>query len=74
MDKLVAPVTVKFSSEDAEDLKALAESRGMEVSEYIRHLVLADRQAAHKEWESLNRIFGQKDGADKENLGKRGRT
>lgn len=46
MDKLTSAVTVKFAPDDADDLHALASSRGMEVSEYIRHLVLADRARA----------------------------
>lgn len=69
MDKLTSPVTVKFSPEDADDLRALAESRGMEVSEYIRHLVLVDRESARKEWASLNRIFGQGAVTDKDYRG-----
>lgn len=48
---------------------ALADSRGMEVSEYIRHLVLADREDARRQFDALNRIFGRERGADKGNQG-----
>lgn len=66
MDKLTAPVTVKFSPEDAEDLRALAEARSMEVSEYIRYLVVTDRERARQKWASLNRIFGDKAASGKD--------
>jgi hypothetical protein len=69
MDKLTAAVTVKFAPEDADDLRALAESRGMEVSEYIRHLVLADREDARRQFDALVRIFGHGRAAGKENRG-----
>lgn len=67
VEKLTSAVTVKFAPEDADDLRALADSRGMEVSEYIRHLVLADREDARRQFDALNRIFGRERGADKEN-------
>lgn len=69
MDKLTSAVTVKFAPEDASDLHALADSRGMEVSEYIRHLVLADREEARRQFDALSRIFGRERETDKENRG-----
>jgi hypothetical protein len=39
----------------------------MEVSEYIRHLVLADRVEARRQFDALNRIFGWERSADKGN-------
>lgn len=59
MDKLTQPVSVKFAPEDVAVLKSLADSRGMEASEYIRHLVLQDKEALRKQWQTLNLIFGQ---------------
>ena len=52
VEKLTSAVTVKFAPEDADDLRALADSRGMEVSEYIRHLVLADRVEARRQFDA----------------------
>jgi hypothetical protein len=69
MDKLTSAVTVKFAPDDADDLHALASSRGMEVSEYIRHLVLADREEARRQFDALSRIFGRERETDKENRG-----
>ena len=69
MDKLTSAVTVKFAPDDADDLHALADSRGMEVSEYIRHLVLADREEARRQFDALSRIFGRERETDKENRG-----
>lgn len=59
----------KLTSADADDLHALADSRGMEVSEYIRHLVLADREEARRQFDALSRIFGRERETDKENRG-----
>lgn len=69
VEKLTSAVTVKFAPEDADDLRALADSRGMEVSEYIRHLVLADRVEARRQFDALNRIFGRERETDKGNRG-----
>lgn len=69
MDKLTSAVTVKFAPDDADDLHAPASSRGMEVSEYIRHLVLADREEARRQFDALSRIFGRERETDKENRG-----
>lgn len=60
---------MKFAPDDAGDLHALASSRGMEVSEYIRHLVLADREEARRQFDALSRIFGRERETDKENRG-----
>lgn len=57
MEKLTSAVTVKFAPEDADDLRALADSRGMEVSEYIRHLVLADREDARRQFDAGFKYF-----------------
>lgn len=57
MDKLTAPVTVKFSPEGVTELHALAGANGMELSEYIRHLVSLDKEAARGKWRALNPLF-----------------
>jgi hypothetical protein len=52
------PVTVKFAPDDLPILRKMAEYRGMDgVSEYVRHLVLQDRDALRKQRDGLNRIF-----------------
>jgi hypothetical protein len=40
----------------------------MEVSEYVRHLVLIDKQQAKQRWSALNQIFGENAQSDKGNL------
>ena len=58
------PVTVKFAPDDLPILRRLAEYRGMDgVSEYVRHLVLQDRDLLRKQRDGLNRIFDV-DGAE----------
>lgn len=52
------PVTVKFAPDDLPILRKMADYRGMDrVSEYVRHLVLQDRDALRKQRDGLNRIF-----------------
>jgi len=65
MDKLTSTVTVKFSDDDIPVLRAQAESHGMEVSEYVRHLVSQDRLELQRKWSALDRIFGQSKPVDK---------
>jgi hypothetical protein len=59
MEKLSngTPVTVRFTTQQFAELHALAESEGMEHSEYIRHLVNLDRKAKHAKWALLNQVF-----------------
>ena len=59
MEKLSngTPVTVRFTAEGFAELHALAESEGMEHSEYIRHLVVQDKRAKRQKWDLLNQVF-----------------
>lgn len=60
MEKLTEMVTVKFSAIGESEMKAVARSRGMEVSEYIRHLVSEDIKIAHQQWSALCEVFDGK--------------
>jgi hypothetical protein len=57
MEKLDHPVTVKFRDRSFFELQKLADARGMEVSEYIRHLVDQDRLKARAQFDALSLIF-----------------
>lgn len=70
MDKLTSAVTVKFAPDDADDLHALASSRGMEVSEYIRHLIAVDQAKAASDLSLLADALGCE--VIRENLGTQG--
>lgn len=58
-DKLsiAPPVTVRFSVEGRKRLQALADSNGMEIGEYIRHLVSLDEVIQKRKWSALNAVF-----------------
>ena len=66
-EKLTAAITIKLTDTDAHAARMLASSQDMELSEYIRHLILQDKHLAHSRWISLNEIFGQNDPSDKGN-------
>ena len=59
MEKLITPVTVKFSPEGAAELHLLAKADGMEVSEFVRHLVELKKLAERERWEAMNLLFSQ---------------
>ena len=61
MEKLTngVMVSVRFTADAALELHALAESEGMENSEYIRHLVLLDKELKRRKWAALNQVFTQ---------------
>lgn len=60
-DKLsiAPPVTVRFSVEGRKRLQALADSNGMEIGEYIRHLVSLDEVIQKRKWSALNAVFSE---------------
>jgi len=51
-------VSIRFSAPGAAQLEGLAASNGMEVSDYIRHLVALDSAAKHKQFVVLASLFG----------------
>ena len=60
MEKLSEVVTIKFSMEGVAEMKAFAHAHGMEVSEYIRHLVSEDKKIMQSQWNSLCKVFDGK--------------
>lgn len=57
--KLMTAVTIRFSEEDADRLRALADSYRMDVSDYVRHLVSEDLERAREQFAALSRIFAR---------------
>lgn len=53
------PVTVRFTAEGFAELHALAESEGMEHSEYIRHLVAQDKEVKRRKFDALCQVFAK---------------
>lgn len=61
MDKLTQPTTVKLSPDMAHTARLVAESAGMELSEYIRHLLASDIERARVQYATLHQVFGRPD-------------
>ena len=53
------PVSIRFTESGLRELQMLADMRGMERSDYIRHLVLQDKLAQHKVWLALDPLFAE---------------
>lgn len=51
-------VSIRFSAPGTAQLEALALSKGLEVSDYIRHLVASDAAVERKRFEALHSVFG----------------
>jgi len=56
-------VTVRFTTDGFSEMHLLAESEGMEHSEYIRHLVALDKEVKRRKWAALNQVFTAFNGA-----------
>jgi hypothetical protein len=54
---IVSPLTIRLTESLQRDVLALAELRGMERSEYIRHLILQDKLEQHRVWAARNQLF-----------------
>ena len=50
---ITPPVSVRFTESGLRELHMLADIRGMERSDYIRHLVSQDKLAQQKVWRAL---------------------
>ena len=50
-------VSIRFSAPGAAQLEALAEAEGIEVSDYIRHLVAQDALKKKRLFDSLSVVF-----------------
>jgi len=51
-------VSIRFSAPGTAQLEAMANSMGLEVSDYIRHLVASDAKVKQRQFLALNSIFG----------------
>ena len=54
---IVPPLTIRITESLQRDIQGLADLRGMERSEYIRHLVLQDKLEQHRIWAARNQLF-----------------
>lgn len=54
---IVAPLTIRLTESLQRDIQGLADLRGMEKSEYIRHLVLQDKLEQQRIWAARNSLF-----------------
>ena len=54
---IVSPLTIRLTESLQRDVLALAELRGMERGEYIRHLILQDKLEQHRVWAARNQLF-----------------
>jgi len=54
---IVSPLTIRLTESLQRDIQGLADLRGMERSEYIRHLVLQDKLEQHRIWAARNALF-----------------
>lgn len=59
----IAPLTIRQTESLAKDIQGLADLRGMEKSEYIRHLVQEDKKEQHRVWLARNQLFSSECGA-----------
>lgn len=50
-------LTIRQTESMAKDIQMLADLRGMERSEYIRHLVAQDKAEQHRIWLARNQLF-----------------
>ncbi len=68
-EKLTHAVTVKLGERSLTGAHAIAASRGMEISEYIRDLLDQDRLRAQAQYDALKAIFEADEQAGKRNAG-----
>jgi hypothetical protein len=57
-EKLSETIGIKFSDTQVRRAKAVAETRGIGLSEYIRDLVVADLEKERERYATLHSIFG----------------
>ena len=58
---IAPPVSVRFTVGGLEKLQKQADYRGMERSDYIRHLVLQDELELKKQFNALSPLFSDSD-------------
>jgi hypothetical protein len=54
---IVPPLTIRLTESLQRDIQGLSDLRGMEKSEYIRHLVLQDKLEQQRIWAARNSLF-----------------
>lgn len=54
---IIPPLTIRQTESLARDIQGLSDLRGMEKSEYIRHLVAQDKLEQHRIWLARNQLF-----------------
>jgi hypothetical protein len=54
---IVPPLTIRLTESLQRDIQGLSDLRGMEKSEYIRHLVLQDKLEQQRIWAARNQLF-----------------
>ena len=54
---IVPPLTIRLTESLQRDIQGLSDLRGMEKSEYIRHLVALDKAEQHRIWVARNQLF-----------------
>jgi hypothetical protein len=54
---IVTPLSVRLTESQALDVQGLADLRGMDKGEYIRHLVAQDKLEQHRIWLARNQLF-----------------
>lgn len=71
-EKLTHAITVKFTEQGAKRTELLAKAKGMEVSEYVRHLVDSDAAEQRQVFELLAEVFSGDHQFDNGNQDSRG--
>lgn len=56
---IVTPLSVRLTEAQALDVQGLADLRGMEKGEYIRHLVAQDKAEQENIWKARNQLFSR---------------
>lgn len=56
---IVTPLSVRLTEAQSTDVQDLADLRGMEKGEYIRHLVAQDKLEQENIWKARNQLFSK---------------
>ena len=54
---VIPPLTIRQTESLARDIQGLADLRGLEKIEYIRHLVIQDKLEQQRIWAARNQLF-----------------
>jgi hypothetical protein len=56
---IVAPLSVRVTESQSQDIQGLADLHGMDKGEYIRHLVAQDKLKQEAIWLARNQLFSK---------------